>query len=624
MGTSFWSFERFQRLAAIAGAYAGILTASTYLAYELRFDFIVPEQFQIERLLALFIAVGVKMSALVLLRQTDTMVTYFSIPDLARIVLAMASSLLLLLITVRPIAGGLVVIPRGVLLIDFVLSVVGLCALRMGARLYRERVSLAKRLIGPTQIQQNLAIVGAGDAGAGLARDFLNTPARGFKPVAFFDDDPNKLGKLVHGVPVIGSPELIADVRERFHINKVVIAMPTAHSRRVREVVKLAASLGLTVETMPSLEELASGRVKANRIRPVQIEDLLGRETVSLDSSAIRSLIEGRVVLVTGAGGSIGSELCRQVAANNPKRLLMVERSEGSLFLAERHLIELGLGTNAIPLVANILNDTRMRQIFDRYRPQVIFHAAAHKHVFMMERQPAEAVHNNSIGTRRLGELAIEYGVDAFVLISTDKAINPTSVMGASKRLAEIELKRLAASHGIPTRFVAVRFGNVLGSSGSVIPIFRDQIERGGPVTVTHPEVTRYFMTIPEAVGLVLQSAVLGQGGDILVLDMGQSVKIFDMAKQMIELSGLRLGEDIEITFTGLKPGEKLFEELQHHAEKHEPTAHPRIMRFKANGAPLPDGDPLPAMEQMLYRLEAMEVKKFIQTLVPEYTPFLD
>jgi FlaA1/EpsC-like NDP-sugar epimerase len=242
----------------------------------------------------------------------------------------------------------------------------------------------------------------------------------------------------------------------------------------------------------------------------------------------------------------------------------------------------------------------------------------------MMERQPAEAVHNNAIGTRQLGELAIEYGLQAFVLISTDKAINPTSVMGASKRLAEIELQRLAARPGVVTRFVAVRFGNVLGSSGSVIPIFRDQIERGGPVTVTHPEVTRYFMTIPESVGLVLQSAVLGQGGDILVLDMGRSVKIQDLARQMIELSGLRPGEDIEIQFTGLKPGEKLFEELQHHAEKHEATDHARIMRFTASSLDGLAGDPLPGMERKLYTLEAMEVKKFIQTLVPEYTPFLD
>jgi FlaA1/EpsC-like NDP-sugar epimerase len=621
MGISIWSFERLQRLLAIAIAYAAVLTASLYLSYELRFDFVVPEPYQMDRLMALFAVVGVQLVALVVLRQMDTMVTYFSVPDLVRIVVAISGALLLLL-AIRPFVGLAIIMPRGVLLIDFVLSVVGLCVLRMGARIYRERVSLAKRLAGHGQ--QNLAIIGAGDAGAGLARDFLNTPARGFRPVAFFDDDPNKRGKLVHGVPVVGAPELLPDVLARYQINKAVIAMPTASAKRVREVVKLTATLGLTVETMPSLEELASGRVKANRIRPVQIEDLLGREPVALDSAAIRKLIEGRVVLVTGAGGSIGSELCRQVATNNPKRLLMVERSEGSLFLAERQLVELGLGSNAIPLVANILNETRMRQIFERYRPQVIFHAAAHKHVFMMERQPAEAVHNNAIGTRRLGELGIEYGLEAFVLISTDKAINPTSVMGASKRLAEIELKRLAARPGIPTRFVAVRFGNVLGSSGSVIPIFRDQIERGGPVTVTHPDVTRYFMTIPEAVGLVLQSAVLGQSGDILVLDMGQSVKIHDMAKQMIELSGLRPGEDIEITFTGLKPGEKLFEELQHHAEKHEPTAHPRIMRFCANGNVAPAGDPLPAMEQKLYTMEAMEVKKFIQTLVPEYTPFLD
>ncbi|MCW5550400.1 MAG: polysaccharide biosynthesis protein, partial [Opitutaceae bacterium] len=517
MGTAFWDLSKYRRVGTLAAGYAFVLIASLYLAYELRFDFAVPANFEPGRMAALFVVVGLKLVGLLWLRQLDTMVTYFSVPDLLRIVAAAGGTLLLLLV-LWPLANNVLLVPRGVLAIDFVLSVAGLCMLRLGARLYRERVTLARRV--GAQAQANLAIVGAGDAGAALARDFIATPARGFRPVVFFDDDPAKHGKLIHGVPVAGPPESIADVRARVDIKKVVIAMPSAPAKRVREIVGRMAEHGYTVETLPSVEELASGRVKANRIRPVQIEDLLGRESVNLDSAAIRQLVEGQVVLVTGAGGSIGSELCRQIAAHNPLRLLMVERAEGALFLAERSLAALGLATNAIPLVANILNRTRMGQIFTRYQPEIIFHAAAHKHVFMMERQPAEAVHNNALGTRQLGELALAHGVKTFVLISTDKAINPTSVMGASKRLAELELQRLAARPGADTRFVAVRFGNVLGSSGSVIPIFREQIERGGPVTVTHPEVTRYFMTIPEAVGLVLQSAVQGRGGDILVLDM--------------------------------------------------------------------------------------------------------
>jgi len=621
MGTTFWDLSKYRRVGTLAIGYAFVLIASLYLAYELRFDFAVPANFEPGRMAALGLVVILKLIGLLWLRQLDTMVTYFSVPDLLRIVVAMGGTLILALV-IWPLTTNHVLVPRGVLVIDFVLSVAGLCMLRLGARLYRERITLARR--HGSQVQHNLAIVGAGDAGAALALDFIGTPSRGFRPVVFFDDDYGKHGKLMHGVPVVGPPESITEVRNRVDIKKVVIAMPTAPAKRLREIVSLMSELGYTVETLPSVEELASGRVKANRIRPVQIEDLLGRESVNLDSAAIRLLVEGKVVMVTGAGGSIGSELCRQIAALNPSRLLMVERSEGALFLAERSLATLGLATNAIPLVANILNRTRMTQIFTRYRPQIILHAAAHKHVFMMERQPAEAVHNNALGTRQLGEQAIEHGVAAFVLISTDKAINPTSVMGASKRLAELELQRLAARPDVPTRFVAVRFGNVLGSSGSVIPIFREQIERGGPVTVTHPEVTRYFMTIPEAVGLVLQSAVQGRGGDILVLDMGQSVKIADLARQMIELSGLRLGEDIEIQFTGLKPGEKLYEELKHHDETHMPTQHPLIMRFTAGAPTAVQEDLLPGFESRLYELEAMEVKKLIKSLVPEYTPYLD
>ncbi|MSU54180.1 MAG: polysaccharide biosynthesis protein, partial [Opitutaceae bacterium] len=413
---------------------------------------------------------------------------------------------------------------------------------------------------------------------------------------------------------------------------------------------------------------------------------------VDLDSVGIRKLVEGRVVLVTGAGGSIGGELCRQIAALNPRRLVMVEQAEGSLFNIEQELNDLGLGAIALPLIGDVLDRERMEFIFARYRPHVVFHAAAHKHVYLMERQPAEAIRNNVLGTRLLARVAAAQGVEAFVFISTDKAINPTSVMGATKRLAEIQLMAIAAGQGkgtdgggqttdgggrtteggptehtehtegfltggngenggrraegrrtaegggeeahkalnapltpparTRTKFMAVRFGNVLGSSGSVIPIFKRQIANGGPVTVTHPDVTRYFMTIPEAVGLVLQSSVLGKGGEIFVLDMAQPVKIVDLARQMIELSGFKVGEDIEITFTGLKPGEKLFEELRHSSETHVPTEHPRIMRFTTM-APYSESG-VNELEQKLYLLETNELKRIIHRLVPEYTPFLD
>ncbi len=374
-----------------------------------------------------------------------------------------------------------------------------------------------------------------------------------------------------------------------------------------------------------------------SQIRPVDVEDLLGRDSVEQDVAAIRQFVAGKVVMVTGAGGSIGSELCRQIAALNPKRLLMVEQSEPALFLIEQEMNDLAVGALATPLIADVLDENRMTHIFQRYSPQVVFHAAAHKHVYLMERQPSEAINNNSMGTRILAENAVRHGIEAFVLISTDKAINPTNVMGASKRLAEIHLqalqsameKKAAESTDTPKRplpkLMAVRFGNVLGSSGSVVPIFRKQIAAGGPITVTHPDVTRYFMTIPEAVGLVMHAAVMGTGGDIFVLDMGKPVKIVDLAKQMIELSGFKVGDDIEIVFSGLKPGEKLFEELQHQDEHHLPTEHPRVMRFITNGDPSVASAMAEAqIEPVLYSASPNRLKELLRSVLPEYTPHLD
>lgn len=682
-------------------SYLGILAASFYFAYELRFDFALPGEFQEERLRLLPYAVAVKFLGLVLLRQMGSMLRYFSIPDLVRVATAMALSSALLIVP-RMLGQATYVFPRGVLLIDLLLSIVGLCAFRIALRIYQERLTMAQT--GKSGKLEDILIVGAGDTGASLAKELLSKPARGLKPVAFLDDDPAKRGRLVHGIPVLGRAEELADAKLP-PVRTVVVAMPSAPQRRIREIVLLLVQRGYKVEIIPAIEDLASGRAKASHIRAVEVEDLLGRDPVTLDTSAIRKFVEDKVVMVTGAGGSIGGELCRQIARLNPKRLLMVEQSEVSLFQIEQEMNELGMGAIAMPLVANILDPVRMKDIFSRLHPQVVFHAAAHKHVYMMERQPSEAIRNNSIGTRLLGEIAAAFKTEAFVLISTDKAINPTNVMGASKRLAEIHLQAMQARialaetgdrrseageaplfaaanpvfvHGsgassvakprqmsdeevngsaeagesrteavalksdaklqspashlpppsaaIPlTKFMAVRFGNVLGSSGSVVPIFKKQIAAGGPVTVTHPDVTRYFMTIPEAVGLVMQAAVMGKGGEIFVLDMGQPVKIADLARQMIELSGLKVGDDIEIKFTGLKPGEKLYEELQHHDEQHLSTEHPRVMRFVPKGdAAAASAQAIDQLEPILYTVSPNPIKEQIRSIIPEYTPYLD
>lgn len=668
--TSDWR-DAFTRAVTLVLLYSAVLIACRYLAYEVRFDFVVPETFQQERLQSLAIVVPIKLLFLLLFRQFGSLLTYFSVPDLIRITLAMGGANLMAY-ALRAVVTPDQLSPRGVVLTDFVLAVGALGLMRLGFRIYRERYGSGQKSDG--RAVRRIVVMGAGDAGAEFVREALAKPSLRLKPVFFLDDDWRKHGHSVHGVQVLGAPEDIVRLRKDYDVEACVLAMPSAPGKRLQEIYKLLAAEGLKVEIVPSLAELASGRVQVTKIRPVQVEDLLGRASVDLRSPEVASLVQERVVMVTGAGGSIGSELCRQIATYNPQRLLMVEQSEGSLFVIESEMNDLGYRHVATPLVADILDEARMRFIFSRYQPSIVFHAAAHKHVFMMERQPGEAVKNNTQGTRQLAEWAAEYGVDKFVLISTDKAINPTSAMGATKRLAEMHLQALQSrvrgaaaqlsvngysfigsdpknpeqvtsnrreaapinqepitnnrdeARGGATRFIAVRFGNVLGSSGSVIPIFKQQIAAGGPVKVTHPDVTRYFMTIPEAVGLVLQTAVMGEGGEIFVLDMGKPVKIVDLARQLIELSGLRPEVDIEITFIGLRPGEKLYEELQHHSEALRATAHPRIMLL-ANGHPQDHAwvrRCIVEVEQGVGLLEPNQLKLAIKALVPEYNPHLD
>jgi FlaA1/EpsC-like NDP-sugar epimerase len=473
-------------------------------------------------------------------------------------------------------------------------------------------------------VARSTAIIGAGDAGAAIARELLKKPSLRLKPVVFFDDDPLKWNQRLHGIPIAGKPELLRETKWQTQLRKIIIAMPSAPASRLGEIARLAAEAGIPSDIIPALDQLVAGRVKFAQLRPVQIEDLLRRSPVLLDQAGIQSLIHDQVLVVTGAGGSIGAELCRQIVNQAPRSLILIDRSEVQLFQIEQELIERGARGVIVPLVADIADPARIREIFQRHRPAAVFHAAAHKHVPMMENQPGEAIRNNSLGTANLARLAHECGVGRFVLISTDKAINPTNVMGASKRLAEIFLQAFSAANPSPTRFMAVRFGNVLGSSGSVVPIFQKQIAAGGPVTVTHPEVTRYFMTIPEAVGLVLQAGTLGQGGEIFVLDMGEPVKIVDLASQMIELSGYRAGEDIEIQFSGLRPGEKLFEELSHQKERLTETGYPKIFRFVCQPPDLSQVEVfLSRLQRQLEDAEPSEIKRTIQEFVPEYRPYL-
>lgn len=612
---------RYWRIFLILAVYSAVLTGSFLLAYLLRFDFSVPASEMKRVPNFLFWIVPAQLIALLCLGQCAGLLSYFSIPDIRRLFYGLAIPSLLLL-ALWQYDSVHYFPPRSVLLGNFVLAFGGLCASRLCFRIARERYATTNT---PTVCGcRRVGIIGAGYVGASLVRDLISKKKLGMQPVAFFDDDPGKWRLRVHNIPVLGAPEILSNDL-KLQLDEIVIAMPSAPAKRIKEIVKLLQHSHRKFTTVPSLDQLAAGLVSVSQLRPIEIEDLLGREPVQLERENIEHYLQHRVVMVTGAGGSIGGELCRQVAQFHPERILLVDQSEVQLFQIEQEMIELGHGENIQPLVGDVLDQNRMRQIFQQTNPEVIFHAAAHKHVPMMESQPAEAIKNNTIGTAQLARLSLEFGVDRFVMISTDKAINPTSVMGVTKRLAELFVQALHANEPGHTRFMAVRFGNVLGSSGSVIPTFKKQIAAGGPVKVTHPQMTRYFMTIPEAVSLVLQSGALGSGGEIFVLDMGSPVKIADLAKQLIQLSGFKLGEDIDIQYVGTRPGEKLFEELQHGAENLAPTDHPKILRFISEPMPLARiQDALRGLQSCLHQLQSNELKLMLKSIVPEYSPFLE
>ena len=463
-------------------------------------------------------------------------------------------------------------------------------------------------------------VIGAGDLGEAVVREILRSPGSAYDVVGILDDDTALLHHRIHGIDVLGPVEEIRRFCSDLDADEVLIAIKHISPNRIRDIVARCEGMGLRFRTIPAVTDVIEGRVEVSKLRPVDIADLLGRDPVTLDTEAIGRQLGNKRIVVTGAGGSIGSEMCRQIARFGPEKLILIEQAENNLFEIHRELIARFDGLDIVPLVADICDAARVRSIFAALRPDAVFHAAAHKHVPMMELNPGEAVKNNVVGTRTIANAASEYGVKKMVMISTDKAVNPTSVMGCTKRVAEIYVQQFDASSA--TDFVTVRFGNVLGSSGSVIPIFTQQIMAGGPVTVTHPEMTRYFMTIPEAAQLVLQAGAMGNGSEIYVLDMGEPVKIVDLAHNMITLSGLRPGEDIEVVFTGVRPGEKLFEELLLDGENVGTTSHPKIGIWKSRSR---DWSALaPIVDELIAASNGDDpdhIRKALKRIVPEYVP---
>jgi FlaA1/EpsC-like NDP-sugar epimerase len=507
--------------------------------------------------------------------------------------------------------------PLRVIVGEWLVGLILVGGLRAGLRLFKQyRTTVKFRHLD----RKRVLIVGAGDAGEMVARQLMAHPEYGYLPVAFADDDPAKQNRRIHGLPILGGRDDMNAIIEGRDIEEMIIAIPSAPGEVVREVVEHCKRTNIKFKIVPGIKDIIEGEVNINQIREVELEDLLRRPTVNLNLEEISGYLANRTVLITGAGGSIGSELCRQVASFGPKLLLLLGRGENSLYEIAQELAQQHRDTSFEVLVGDIGDRVRMKQVLGDFQPKVVFHAAAHKHVPLMESNPGESVKNNVFGTRSIAEASLAAGVERFVMISTDKAVNPTSVMGATKRIAEDIVKSLNGAGR--TKFITVRFGNVLGSRGSVVPLFKKQIAAGGPLTITHPEVERYFMTIPEAVQLVIQAGAMGQGGEVFVLDMGKPIKIVDLAKDLIKLSGREPDRDIRIEFIGLRPGEKLYEELLTAEEGVNTTRNAQIYMAKARTFKARDFD------KFLDQLEAAAAKgqheKIVQALkqwLPSYTP---
>ncbi len=561
-----------------------LLVLAFGLAYLLRFDFVLSKEQTFRALTQLPYVILFQFVSLSLVGAHSFIWRYVGMAEIKPFLKASIWSLLpLLTIRIAPLPDALqdLRVPLSIILMDTVLCYGGVLGIRVLRRALYEHYERQRQTQG-SHDKKPVLLIGAGRAGVLAAKEILGRGDVALNIKGFVDDDKRKHGLTIQGIKVEGGTDDLPDLVKKWDIHHVIITIADASREEIRRIVTLCEEVPVKVRIIPGLYEILQGQVEISRFRDIQIEDLLGRDAVQLDQAGMRNFLAGKTVMVTGAGGSIGSELVRQAALFEPDKILLIERAEFALFNIDREMRESRPALTIVPLVADVGDEARMRTIFNEYAPQVILHAAAHKHVPIMESNPCEAVKNNVLATRLLGEIAGQYGAETFVLISTDKAVRPTSVMGATKRLAELIVQDL--DKRFATHYVAVRFGNVIGSAGSVIPIFQEQIRKGGPVTVTHPEMTRYFMTIPEASQLVLQAGAMGESGEIFILDMGEPVRILDLARDVIILSGLKPSEDIDIVFTGIRPGEKLFEELEISEERMTRTRHPKIFIGKIAG----------------------------------------
>lgn len=508
------------------------------------------------------------------------------------------------------------VLPRSIYILTALVLTFFVGGTRLSLRVYSYLTS-KPQYIQRTQKLNKVLVIGAGDAAAMLAREIERYHSGKRKIIGFIDDDKDKQGKTMLGIKVLGSRHEIEQIAADTAANEIIIAMPSVKGKEIKDIIDICKNTNCKLTILPGVYEIIEGTVSVNQLRPVEVEDLLGRDPVKLDSKNVSAYITGKVVLITGAGGSIGSEICRQVAKMQPQKMLLLGKGENSIYEISQELSIEYPQIRKVPIIADVRDEERINGIMDYFHPHVVFHAAAHKHVPLMEHQPMEAVRNNVLGTKIVAEAASKNGVETFVMISTDKAVNPTSVMGCTKRVAEMFVQSMNSIS--ETRFVAVRFGNVLGSRGSVIPLFKKQIAKGGPVTVTHPDMKRYFMTIPEASQLVLQAGAMAEGGEVFVLDMGEPVKIYDLARDMITLSGLIPEVDIEIKFTGLRPGEKLFEELLSAEDGTEVTQHKKIFTAKIKCIDKTKMDC--QIKRLLEQTTGDNVVKVLKQTVPTYKP---